>query len=259
MRVRIATILICALCLGAGAGPDQGAALHALERLLELNAAGQMQTPEARSLLTGEALSHWSTDTIGPITGSPNSVVETDAGSLVARVSATAPSGETKDFYFYLQKESQWKVSAMRTLSAVGPLYMVRDMDPSKLATIPGGAYTAENARLTLLSDSELRSWFNAHSTELRQVAALVAESPTELHRVDLAEPDRDPITQKLRELALSSARRLPNGAEIVVGGIIDNSVGFTYLRSGEPPPVSAQKYIWVESLGNGWFLFRTT
>jgi hypothetical protein len=245
--------------LGASAAPDQDAALHALERLLELNAAGQLQTPEARSLLTGEALSHWSTDTIGPITGSPNSVVETDGGGLAARVSATAPNGETKDFYFYLQKESQWKVSAMRTLSAVGPLYLVRDMDPSKLSTIPGGAYTAENARLTLFSDAELRSWFDAHSAELRQVAALIAESPIELHRVDSTEPDKAPITQKLRKLALSSARRLPNGAEIIVGGITDNSVGFTYLRSGEPPPVSPQEYIWVESFGSGWFLFRTT
>ena len=149
---------------------DQDEALHTLERLLELNTAGQLQTPEARSLLTGEALSHWSTDTIGPITGSANSVVAMDGGGLAARISAKAPNGETKDFYFYLQKASQWQVSAMRTLSVVGPLYMVRDMDPSKLAAIPGGTYTAENARLALLSDRELRSWFHTHSAELRQL-----------------------------------------------------------------------------------------
>jgi hypothetical protein len=259
MRVRIAITLISALFLSAIAPADQDEALHTLERLLELNAAGQLQTPEARSLLTGEALTHWSTDTIGPISGSPNSIVATDGGGLAARVSATAPNGETKDFYFYLRKTSQWQVSAMRTLSAVGPLYMVRDMEPGKLAAIPGGTYTAENARLTLFSDRELRSWFQSHAEELRQLAALLAQSSTERYRVDPAEPDNAPITQKLRELALSSARRLSNGSEIVVGGIIDNSVGFFHLRSGEPPPISPEEYIWVESLGGGWYLFRTT
>jgi hypothetical protein len=64
---------------------------------------------------------------------------------------------------------------------------------------------------------------------------------------------------KQLRELGLSSARRQHNGIEILIGGIIDNSVGFLNLQSGEPPPISPDEYIWVESLGNGWFLFRTT
>ena len=259
MRLRLATVLLPVLFLAAPAVPGHDQALRVLGRLLDLNAAGELQSSEARALLTGEALSHWSTETIGPVTGSPDTLTAISAASLVARVPVAAPNGEVKDFYFYLQRDSGWKISAMRTLSSVGPLYMIRDMDPAKIASIPGGAYMSENARLTLLSDSQLRSWFIDHSEELKHLATLVSESSTEVHRVETAEPAETPIVRALRALALSSARRLPSGAEIVIGGIIDNSVGFLYLRSGTPPPISPSHHIWIEDLGSGWYLFRTT
>jgi hypothetical protein len=238
---------------------DREEAHRALARFLDLNKAGKLQSSEARELLTGEALSHWSTETIGPFVGTPDTLITISKGASVARVPVTAPNGEVKDFYFYLERDPGWKIAAMRSLALPGVLYMVRDMEPADVAATPGGAYMVENARLTLLSDSELRSWFAKHSDELSRIAALVGESPNDRHRVEPAESNETPIAKGLRGLALSSARRLPNGAEIVVGGIIDNSVGFLCLRSGAPPPISPSRYIWIESLGGGWYLFRTT
>jgi hypothetical protein len=40
----------------------------------------------------------------------------------------------------------------------------------------------------------------------------------------------------------------------------IDNSIGFCWSESGEPPPSLAYPVItWTKALGNGWFMFRST
>jgi len=258
MRTRIAILLVSLLYVAASSVPDEEQALQAFARFLELNKAGKLQSPEARALLIGEALD-WTRETIGPFSGPADALIAISTDSLVVRVPVTMPNAEVKDFYFYLRENGGWKISAMRSLALTGIIYMVRDMDPNEIAAIPDGAYIVENARLTLRSDHELRSWFAEHSDELRRVAALVGESSTELHRVKAAELNETAILKDLRGLALSSARRLPNGVEFVIGGMVDNHVGFLHLRSGAPPPISPRNYIWIESLGEGWYLFRTT
>jgi hypothetical protein len=46
---------------------------------------------------------------------------------------------------------------------------------------------------------------------------------------------------------------------DVVIGGLVDNTVGFVHVRDGAPPPIDSSDRIWVEPLGSGWFLFRTT
>lgn len=96
--------------------------------------------PRGAALLTGEALYDWSRATIGPF-GPADTLVAISIDSLVARVPVAAPNGEVKEFYFYLQQDDGWKISAMRSLALTGLAYMVRDIDPAEVAAVPAGAY----------------------------------------------------------------------------------------------------------------------
>ena len=40
---------------------------------------------------------------------------------------------------------------------------------------------------------------------------------------------------------------------------MLDTTVGFFRAGPSGPPPISPSEFIWVEDLGGGWFLFRTT
>ena len=63
-----------------------------------------------------------------------------------------------------------------------------------------------------------------------------------------------------LKNLHLSALETKSNGnVEITIGGITDNSVGFVYSPSGTPPPIDGWRYIWVEKVAAGWYLYRTT
>jgi hypothetical protein len=60
------------------------------------------------------------------------------------------------------------------------------------------------------------------------------------------------------QELLTGEMLRL-NIASFVIGGIMDNTVGFVYSPSNKPPQISPSSYIWVEEIAAGWYLFRTT
>jgi len=77
--------------------------------------------------------------------------------------------------------------------------------------------------------------------------------------RAESTEADEAPIKKLLVELALSLAETKDDDLHFVIGGITDNSVGFLYSEKRTPPEISASEYIWVEDLGDGWYLFRTT
>jgi hypothetical protein len=117
----------------------------------------------------------------------------------------------------------------------------------------------SENVALTLSSDAALLSWHAEHRDTLQQLATQVASDPVPAHRVGPLGENESTIASRLRALGVSSAERLPTGVRITVGGITDNTVGFFYIESGTPPPISPDGFIWVEPLGGGWHLFTTT
>jgi hypothetical protein len=45
----------------------------------------------------------------------------------------------------------------------------------------------------------------------------------------------------------------------VLVGGIMDNAVGFLYSPDAPPPEITSYEHIWVEEVAPGWYLYRTT
>lgn len=213
---------------------------------LRLNNNGRANSADARQMLTGEAFEMWVDPSIGEIVGEPGMVVLVRDDFAVCRVTGLLPDGEEKDFYFYLEHGSSWKISAMRALALGGaPELIHRELKEKKGALTANEDYELRNLSLTLSTDQELRDWFSRNKASLVEIA----RSATPEQR-----------SQICRELGLSGVEQGDDGAvEVIIGGITDNTVGFLYLPLGPPPPIDPGDYIWVESLGNDWYLFRTT
>jgi hypothetical protein len=63
-----------------------------------------------------------------------------------------------------------------------------------------------------------------------------------------------------LRKLHLAALETKADGSiEFTIGGMLDNTVGFIYSPKDAPPQIDGWRYIWVEKLAAGWYLFRTT
>jgi hypothetical protein len=190
---------------------------------LRLNHRGLVNSADARQILTGEAREMWVDPSIGEIVGEPGKVVLVRDDFAVCRVTGLLPDGEEKDFYFYLERESSWKISAMRTLVLAGISHL----------------------SLTLSTDQELRDWFSRNKASLVEIARPMT-------------PEQR--SQICRQLGLSGAEQAEDGTvTVVIGGTTDNTVGFPYLPLGRAPQIDPGSYIWVESLGNDLYLFRTT
>ena len=65
-------------------------------------------------------------------------------------------------------------------------------------------------------------------------------------------------IVADLKQLGLSAIEEAEGEVRVVIGGTLDNTVGFLKPGPSGPPAISPSEYIWLENVGNGWFLCRT-
>ncbi len=187
-------------------------------------------------------------------------VIMISASKAVAR--RAAPSGVSND-YFYLQKPGdQWQVYAIRSL--VLPVFvweMKREMAGRSDLT-PDLEVTYQNILLTTLSDSELRSWFEDHKAELEEMRLLKPvydRSTNELDVNAVFKSDQPRVNKLVEKLHLNYAEQKGNMFDVNIGGILDNSVGFLHAAPEHVPKISTFHYIWIEPLGDGWYLYKTT
>jgi hypothetical protein len=150
------------------ADADLSGARGALGRLLALNAASEMTSPEGRALLTGE-LARWSRPTFGPLI-SPDKVLALTGGRAVARIPAQGE--DLPDLYLYLrqQPDRHWTIEAARTLSLMQLPREVRRRLRALLHRTAEMEATLRNWELVLASDARLRSWFGENRTALTRL-----------------------------------------------------------------------------------------
>jgi hypothetical protein len=263
------SILLPALLLGlAAAAPPAPAAsssaaasVEAEQRavLAELNrisAAGKLQSEEGKALLTGEA-SDWISPDLGGGLGI-DKLVQISPERAVARV----PAGKVpQDTYTYLEKvDGRWKVSAERTLALSYLLREYKEDLESKPAATADQQALLRNVRLTVASDAELAAWFARHGAELEAIKNDYVAAGSTDWVVAKGEGKAGPLVDRLRALGLAGiGRSEPGFVQVVIGGVLDNAVGFLFDGGKPPPRPSPDDYIWIEPLGGGWHLFRTS
>ena len=229
-----------------------------LVQLIEFSNKQALQTPEARKLLAGEAL-EWKMPTFGQLAASPDAMIFLpDAKNAVGRIQLTGKD-RIVDLYFYFALEDSWRISAVRTLALTGIIEGAYQYLKSKPARTADEETEFANMELLLSSDKVLREWFRQHATAMNKLY----EASKVMKRGDFSSADNPQYAELKRQLLalhFSLAEMKENGnVEFVIGGVTDNTVGFLYSPTDQPPRISSNQYIWVEGVAPRWYLFRTT
>jgi hypothetical protein len=160
-------------------------------------------------------------------------------------------NGESLDWYAYLSRSNgDWRLEAVRSLMLpgfVGQLYTVlRD----KKQRTPEEELQFRNLDLTGRSDEQLRAYFAAHQVELEEIKDHF-----------LKRGGDDGIKQKTEALYLGGVQRNETGCiEIVIGGFMDNFVGYMFVPDGKSPPsIDRSNYIMIDRIAGRWYLYKTT
>lgn len=236
--------------------------------------------PEKARHITGEYAENYAD---APTMGSrlPPSVAVTSRALRVEADRATfatflRDASHAEDWYTFLRREGGvWKIEAVRTL-ALPPLH--RQLLESLEAQRARGeladsmVLVAETMRLTVRTDSALKAYLLANEPALRAVAErFAAARGLESIGADggarpaggAMEAERRALAVGLRALRLTAASRSADGpgcVHLVIGGMLDNEVGFIHAPAGCSPPVpSPGQYIYVEAEAPGWFIYKTT
>lgn len=237
MHFRSALISLVIVALAAPSALAQSSPEGTLARFIELANAGGLTTPEGQAILTGEAKKM----ATGAKSNLPavDRIVSVSSAFAAARIVLRSTAGEEADAYFYLEKTSVgWAVSAFRQMAVSGmDMMLLAEMQKQKQLG-PDDQLRKRNLELTLATDSKLRDWFGANRQALDNLRPPFADLAT---------------------LGLSSVSETDNGIKIVVGKTLDSTVGFLRAGPSGPPAISPTGHIWIEELGDGWFLFRTT
>lgn len=264
-RLSLSLILISATFLFSHsrvAAQDTGVdgARTALIKLAELSKKQALQTEAAQKLLSDEMLD-LKIASFGKLTDVPDKVLLLEKDNAVGRFQLFGENDQITDIYFYLQFNKGWTVHAVRLLALTGII------EDAYLGLKARPNLTSEekrllaNLKLTLAPDRELIVWLKENRVTLDVLSALLqAKSNKAAFYVKRDDKQFPEAAELLRKLNLSTASVKPNGnIEFVIGGVTDNTVGFMYCPSKNPPKISPAPYIWVEEITTNWYLFRTT
>ncbi len=181
----------------------------------------------------------------------PDALVFPDAAHAVTRVQGLDEHGKpVVDVYFYLVKSgANWKVSALRSLALTGIIGMARDELERKPKLTSKERDELTNINLTLALDSQLRAHFSRHRAAFARLS--------QIKRRPLSKAEKDRLHQ---QLAFDPEPTEENQrSEWIIGGTLDNTVGFGFSPLGQLPSIDPNERIWVERLSANWYLFRTT
>lgn len=196
--------------------------------------------------------------------------LEADARSAVFAVTVRVEEG-TFDAYVFLHRAAdRWQITAFRRLALPALFYTGFDSLIARPQGSPEDERVMANLKLTVASDSALKQHFEQHAAAYDSLArAAMAVPDDELPRAypDEAEPPLTPrqagLRAQLQRLLLTTISRdeeAPGCLLLVIGGMIDNSVGYLYAPEGcTVPRMSPGYFIYLEALRPGWYVYKTT
>jgi hypothetical protein len=217
------------------------------DRYSDANTMGEFNAPARRSSLRG-------------IRMTPSDAVFTVQ---------VADRHRAQDWYAYLTKAgTSWRLAAVRTLAIPAPFFMLLDSLLSARSLQDSERQMLENMRLTVTPDSGLKAFFVIKRAALdsiadgfaRETARSIAAAPAGLKA---PAPALRSLATRLATLHFRGAWRDARHAGCVfleIGGMIDNEVGFVRCSSGgNTPLMTPERFILVDAIASGWYLYKTT
>jgi len=196
--------------------------------------------------------------------------------------------GKGLDTYLHFEKDTTWKVSAFRALALTGIIEQVKieleKMTPEQVDDMIKSSkknkkskefamFTSKeeyefelgNARLTLELDDNIVKHFVTNQSEFEQLKNLAL---TQLEKEKVDEERSINLIENLKtdyqKLFISSVStggyELGNSINFLIGGMVDNSVGYIYVKDKKDlPEMNPSRIIMIREIGNGWFIYKTT
>ena len=204
----------------------------------------------------------------------------------VVNMTITDSLGKGFDSYLHFEKDSIWKMSAFRALSMTGIIEEVvkelERMTPKQIDEIIKQSkskqgkdemfksredydFELRNAKLTIELDDNIEKHFFTNQPEFEIIKNLALK---ELDTLKLDEERSAELLEnhktEYRKLFISSISaggyELGNGINFLIGGMVDNSVGYLFVKDKKDlPEMNSDRIIMIREIGNGWYIYKTT
>jgi hypothetical protein len=194
--------------------------------------------------------------------------------------------GKGFDAYLHFKKDTIWKMNAYRALAMTGTIELMvkglEKMTPKQIEKLIEVGKTLKenegminskedydfklgNAKLTIALDENIANHFLKNQEAFERIKNL-ALIQLETKKVEDASGIKlvDNIKEDYRKLFISSIStggyELGNVITFLIGGILDNSVGYIYTKNKKNlPEMNADNIIMIKEIGNGWYIYKTT
>lgn len=174
------------------------------------------------------------------------------------------------NLYAYFKKEDTWKLEGVRALALTGiagMLLMMHDsLSQDSIEAIkkinPDYEFSIENIRLELSSDKEIIEYFRKNKDKFDELLNYYISHNYQQQDDSIAKNDEQ-LQRLIKEALLRSIRsceRTDSSICFLIGGMLDNMVGYMYQPDSDKVPViNKSNYIIIREIGDGWYLYKTT
>ena len=206
--------------------------------------------------------------------------------TAVVNLTLTDSTEKEFDCYLHFEKDSIWKVTAFRALAMTGmiqninkQLMAMTDAEVDSMIILSNNdtlgfsifkskkeyKHLLGQTGLTIASDNDLISHFKKNKSTFEVLKNTV------LLEIDTLQTDQERevkiglhLKSNYNQLFISSIST--NGFEFgtainfLIGGMIDNTVGYLYVKQGDHvPKMNSRSIIMIREIGGGWYLYKTT
>lgn len=215
------------------------------------------------------------------------SLLEKKAKAAVVAMTLIDTTGKGIDTYLYFEKDKTWKMNSFRSLAMTELIEAVRNeleiMSPEQIANIIKKSeenkksknvsfasieeynFLLGNAKLTLELDENIIKHFLKNQSEFERIKNL-ALAELEKSKVDneisikLVKKFEADYKKILIHNVSFGGYELGNCVNFLIGGILDNTVGYIYIRDKKDLPVMSDgRVIMIKEIENGWYIYKTT
>jgi hypothetical protein len=211
---------------------------------------------------------------------------QTNKNAVVA-MTILDSTGNGLDTYLHFEKDTTWKMSAFRALAMTGIIEQIKidleKLTPQQVDDIikkskkntkeDYAMFTSRedydfelgNAKLTLELDDNIIKHFFANQAEFERIKNIALK---QLEGKEVDEERSKNLVENLkadyRKLYISSVStggyELGNCINFLIGGMVDNSVGYLYVKDKKDlPEMNSDRIIMIREIGNGWYIYKTT
>ncbi|SEL53394.1 hypothetical protein SAMN04487910_2743 [Aquimarina amphilecti] len=206
-------------------------------------------------------------------------LLDKSENTAVINITILDTLGKGIDTYAHLEKGKKWKINALRALAMTGfmeqAMLEMEKMTEEQIDTLiqkDDGTFKSkedfyrklENIKLTLALDHTIIEHFEKRREKFEELR-------NELQNTEFNKEEQsyrkinlgDQIKTDYKRLlinSISTSISCENCFEFIIGGMIDNTVGFFYIPNKQDvPKMNPSRIIMIKEIGNGWYLFKTT